>query len=289
MLVGAAAVAVLGSTTLAAAAPQLSAQVLRKYTYVEGTVTVPANSDEMAVATCPKGELPVGGGGYQNIQNTEEDINSSSPLYGYVGKTLWGYWTVDFNNNSSSTTVTGVAVAICAGKGSLTNYSQAEGNFVDVPANGHAQATVTCPSGTVALGGGWIDIGNGTGADYNLDEGASNSAPYGANGWRSYQTAGSDGAKAAALVVCADEPTGWTQVSSSYVVNPANTATAVTVNCPTGTKVLGGGAFNNSSSPLVNIGLTSSLSTLKGWETIENNDSDASESVDAWAVCADVG
>jgi hypothetical protein len=287
MLVGVAVVAVLGSTSVAVAAPQLAAQVLGRYTYAEGTVTVPADSDLSATATCPNGELPVGGGGYQSAQNTKEDINSSYPLDGYVGKTLEGFWVVNFNN-TSSTSITGVAVAICAGKGTMANYSQQEGSFVPVPANGQAQATVTCPSGTVALGGGWINYGNGTGANYELDEGAAASAPFGTNGWRSYVTSGSDGANGAALAVCADEPNGWAQVSSSYVVNPANKATNVFVTCPAGTKVLGGGTFNSSSSPLVNIGLTTSTSSLKGWHSTENNDSNASESVDAWAVCADV-
>lgn len=70
------------------------------------------------------------------------------------------------------------------------------------------------------------------------------------------------------------------------MADPAGTATTVTVACPTGSKVLGGGGFYSSESPLVNIGLTSSLSDLKGWSFTENNDSSSSESVDAWAVCA---
>ena len=88
--------------------------------------------------------------------------------------------------------------------------------------------------------------------------------------------------------ICASQPAGWVQRASSYVTNGANTETSTSVNCPSGTEVLGGGAFNSSSSPLVMIGLTDSLSSLKGWNTAENNNSTSSESVDAWGICANV-
>jgi hypothetical protein len=81
---------------------------------------------------------------------------------------------------------------------------------------------------------------------------------------------------------------GWAEVNSDYVPNPKGTATNVSVNCPAGTEVLGGGPFNSSSDPTVTIGLTTPLSGLKGWHSWEDNASRASESVDEWAVCAKV-
>jgi len=87
-------------------------------------------------------------------------------------------------------------------------------------------------------------------------------------------------------VVCAKKPAGWAQVSSAYKSNPAGTATTVSVKCPAGMNVLGGGPFNSSSDPTVTIGLTASLSGLNGWNSTEDNSSSASESVDEWAVCA---
>jgi hypothetical protein len=245
---------------------------LAGYTYAEARVTVPAKAQAEATAKCPKGDDVVGGGGYQVTQNTKEDLNSSYPNE----RTSW---LVTFNNEASSAD-TGVAVAICVASSSLTDDFIQTGSIVDVPANSTAQATVTCPSGSVSLGGGWVNFGSAV-ADSN---GAS--APLGSNGWRAFPAAGSSATAGYAQNVCAVQPQKWAEVSSSYVVNPSKTVTTVTVPCPKGTKVLGGGDFNDSSSSLVNIGHGSSLSDLDGWSTTENNDSSSSESVDAWAVCA---
>ncbi len=271
MLAGAGALMVLAGTSLASASPQ-PASKLTGYTYKEASVTVPANAQAGATAKCPKGDDVVGGGGYQVTQNTDEDLNSSYPIDRRS-------WSVIFNNGAASSD-TGVAVAICVAASSLTDDFIQTGTVVNVPPNSTVESTATCPSGSVALGGGWYNEGTAV-ADSN---GASD--PLGPNGWRAYPAAGSSATAGFAQTVCAVQPKKWAQVSSSYVVNPSNTATTVTVPCPKGTKVLGGGNFNDSSSSLVNIGHASSFSDLKGWSTTENNDSSSSEAVDAWAVCA---
>jgi hypothetical protein len=97
---------------------------------------------------------------------------------------------------------------------------------------------------------------------------------------------GPDGQAINADVICAAEPAGWAQISSAYKANPADAATNVKVKCPSGTLVLSGGPFNSSSDPEVTIGLTTPLSNLDGWHSVENNNSSADESVDEWAVCA---
>jgi hypothetical protein len=271
VLVGAGAMTVLAGTGLASAAPQ-SASRLTGYTFKESSVTVPADAQAEATAKCPKGDDVVGGGGYQVTQNTQEDLNSSYPINRRS-------WSVTFNNEATSAD-TGVAVAICVAASSLTDDFVQTGSIVDVPPNSSVESSATCPSGSVALGGGWVNEGTDV-ADSN---GASD--PLGPDGWRAYPAAGSTATVGFAQTVCAVQPKKWAQVSSSYMANPSNTATTVTVPCPKGTKVLGGGNFNDSSSSLVNIGHTSSLSDLKGWSTTENNDSSSSEAVDAWAVCA---
>jgi hypothetical protein len=266
-------VASLAGTRAASASPRLAGQLAGEIAE-ESRVTVPAESQADAVATCPQHDAVVGGGGYEVTQNTLEDLNSSEPMDD-------SQWYVEFNNETASPD-TGVAVAICVAASSLADYSIQASAVAEAPPNGTAEATTTCPSGTVALGGGWRNYGTSV-ADNN---GAS--APLGTNGWRVYPSAGSSAAGGTAVGVCAARPKGWAQVSSSYVKNPSDLATEVSVTCPKGTKVLGGGDFNNSSSSLVNIGVTSSLSSLKGWSTTENNDSSSSEAVDAWAVCAKV-
>jgi hypothetical protein len=280
MRVGAATLTVILATTTAslagssvASGSQPRVHRLKGLIVVEGRVTVPAKGQASANATCPEGDYVVGGGGYQVTQNTKEDLNYSVPDD--------SNWIVDFNNQASSSD-TGVAVAICVAGSSLVDYSDTFGAPVIVPAHSTEQATVKCPAGTVALGGGWYNTGG------NVTDSDGASAPLGTNGWRAFpSSANSHAATGQAAVVCAAKPEHWAQVSSSYVANPSNTATSVSVNCPKQTEVLGGGDFNTSISPLVNIGVTISFSDLKGWTTIENNDSSSSESVDAWAVCAE--
>jgi hypothetical protein len=263
---------------IASAAPQVSTLKLKGYTFAEADVSLPANAQGAATASCPSGDKVVGGGGYQVTQGLRQDLNSSYPDAGGTG------WSVYFNNEASSSN-TGVAVAICAAASSLSHYSVHYGALVAVPAGGEGQGTVTCPSGTVSLSGGPDMESAGT----QTYEAANASAPFGTNGWRAYMgSAGADSTQGLAAVVCATEPAGWAQVSSPYVSNPAGKATTATVTCPSGTKVLGGGPFNSSADPSVTIGLTTSVSSLKGWHSSEHNNSSVSESVDEWAVCAQV-
>jgi hypothetical protein len=259
----------------AVAATEVSDLKLKGLTFAEGRVSVPAHGNIGVRASCPAGDRVVGGGGYQVTQGLGEDLNASFP---FPAGRAWGAY---FNNETSSPD-TGVAVAICAAASSMADYSIEGSGEENVPSNGEAQLTVTCPSGTVALGGGGQVSGNETYMAIDA------SAPYGANGWRVYLgSSGSQSATGDVAVVCAREPAGWTQVVSSYVANPAGTATNVTVNCPKGTNTLGGGPFNSSADPTVTVGLTTPLSGLTGWHSVEDNASRASESVDEWAVCAD--
>jgi len=254
-----------------------SSTEVRGYTLEEGRISLPGRSEEYAQADCPNGDKVVGGGGYQVTQGLGVDIASSYP-FGPPGK--GSGWLVNFSNRSSVSD-TGVAVAICGASTSLAHYSVKLGSFATIPAEGQVQATVTCPTGTVSLGGGGIVVGSET---YQAMDA---SAPLGTTGWRTYlSSAGSESTTGRTIVVCATKPTGWAQVSSHYVSNPAHQATNVTVNCPKDTKVLGGGPFNTSTRPTVTIGLTTSQSDLEGWHSVENNASLAKESVDQWAVCA---
>jgi hypothetical protein len=244
------------------------------YDLIEADASVPAGSQGLATAQCPSGDVVVGGGGYQSLQTTQQSLNSSWP-------NSTSSWSVYFNN-AGSTADTGVALAYCVAASSVSDYSLAIGSAVTVPTSSQVQSVVTCPSGTVDLGGGFYN--DATADTY----GAAASAPYGTSGWRTYLVAGPNGSTTGeADAVCVTQPAGWVQRASGYVTNGKGDATSVSVNCPMGTDVLGGGAFNSSSSPLVMIGLTDSLSSRTGWNTAENNNSTSSESVDAWEVCAD--
>jgi hypothetical protein len=279
-VVGLMSLSAIGSLTTAATASagpkmRVASTKVTGYTFAEADVSLPADEEEGVTASCPTGDVVVGGGGFEGTQGLEGDINTSEPS----GSDGTG-WDVFFNNEGTASN-SGVAVAICAASGSLTDYSVQYSAEVTVPADGQAQAVVICPSGTVSLGGGAENVGTET------SDAMDASAPYGTNGWRSYlSSASSDSTDGFAAVVCAKKPSGWKQVSSHYTVNPVGTATAVTVKCPGGRRVLGGGPFNSSTDPAVNIGLTTSATNLKSWHSTENNESSTSESVDEWAVCA---
>jgi hypothetical protein len=261
---------------IASAAPEISSLKITGYTYALGGVSLPPDSQGSATATCPAGDVVVGGGAYQGGQGLGSYLNSSYPDSEGTG------WVVYFDNANSETN-SGTAVAICAAASSLADYSIQYGALVNVPAGGEGQGLVTCPSGTVSLGGG-ADMQTAGTQTYDA---INASAPYGTTGWRAYMgSSGSQSTEGLAAAVCATEPAGWAQVASAYVSNPAGHATTVTVRCPSGTKVLGGGPFNSSAAPTVTVGLTTSLSSLKGWHSAEDNGSSSGESVDEWAVCA---
>jgi hypothetical protein len=262
------------ATAASASAAPASSMKITGLTFVEADVSLPANGYSFTAAFCPDGDVVVGGGGYETTQGLGENISTSVP------NGSGSQWIVGFNNGESFSN-TGVAVAICAASSSLANYSIQYSANVAIPANGEAQGIAACPSGTVSLTGGANVFGDT--ANQAMDA----SAPYGTNGWRVYMSSvGPDGSTGFVRVACATEPKGWAQVSSAYKSNPADTATNVSVDCPAGTDVLGGGPFKSSPSPEVTIGLTTSLSNLEGWHSNEDNNSSTAESVDEWAVCA---
>ncbi len=248
---------------------------LTGYRVTEGQNNVPAKSQEFADAFCPTGDVVVGGGGYAVNKGLEADINSSVPDSDGTA------WTV-FINNKSSTANTVVAVAICAASSSLESYSVQSGTPVAVAAHDVAEAIVTCPTGTVALGGGATNDGRQT------YQALIDSSPDGDNAWQATLTSnGSEGTDGFAAVACATEPAGYTMVHSKTKSNPAGKATTVTAHCPSGTNVLGGGPLNFAPEPYVNLGLTTSLSNLEGWHSAQDNGYSFSEPEYEQAVCAD--
>jgi hypothetical protein len=273
-MLGAGVLAVGVSCVAPVAASAVTTISLKGYTYVEADVSLPADGQGAGVASCPAGDAVIGGGAYQVTAGLRDNINSSYPEDNGSG------WAVNFNNAGPATD-TGVIVAFCATATSLKDYSVQYGALASIPAGGEGQGLVTCPTGTVSLDGGAINGGTKT------YEAMVASAPDGTNGWRTYlASSGTQGTEGQAAAVCATQPSGWAQVASSYKTNPAGKATLVTVNCPGATHVIGGGPFNSSDAPTVTVGLTTSLSTLKGWHSKENNKSTSSESVDEWAICA---
>jgi hypothetical protein len=218
----------------------------------------------------------VGGGGYEGHQELGQDLNSSFPD---PSGTAWTVWA----NDEGPTANTVVAVAICAASGSVEDYSVQFGPMVDVPAGGFGGPSVTCPAGTVDLSGGAQMAGTQTYQAMSASSGAGV-----VDGWDTLlSSSGAEGTEGSAAVVCASQPPGWVQVASTAKRNPAERATTVIATCPRGTRVLGGGLYSTSGSPVSTVGVTTSQSNLEAWHSAEDNAAGFGARVTGWAVCAD--
>lgn len=99
--------------------------------------------------------------------------------------------------------------------------------------------------------------------------------------------AGGTAADFTVYAVCAAPKPGYAVVSHT-VANPAGAQTEATVFCPTGDKVLGGGAFAGSTPLDVNLNESEPFarSSAYGWAVFQNNPSATGEVVRVYAVCS---
>jgi hypothetical protein len=169
--------------------------------------------------------------------------------------------------------------------GNLVNYSVQSAVF-SAPSKADVGGSVSCPSGTVVLGGGVYSEG----APINT------SSPLGGTSttaWQAYVNNIFNGAVSVTVyAVCGAAPNGYALVSSAPIDNPAgNQTTHVVVSCPSGTKVLGGGGALESSD--INVNLSSSLPvkvkvdqvTHYEWRIDANNAGTGDNHAVSYAIC----
>src|SRR5262249_42330025 len=89
-----------------------------------------------------------------------------------------------------------------------------------------------------------------------------------------------------AYAVCGKKHAGYAQVSGIATTVNASSQGSADASCPTGTLVLSGGAFSSSGSTQVNLNSTLPVSTTD-WKSYEDNGSSGTNTVTAYAVCAD--
>jgi hypothetical protein len=126
------------------------------YQLASDSVSIPINSYGESGVACPSGTVPLGGGALiQGAGNSSIELESSSPVPS-VG------WNVQSVNSSFNTYTLDLSVA-CADQAAVAGYVITTSN-VGVPAGGSTTQTVSCPAGTVVLGGGTtaplVDPGN---------------------------------------------------------------------------------------------------------------------------------
>jgi hypothetical protein len=105
-------------------------------------VTNAAQSQTEAVAQCPSGKVPLGGG--EKASNTVQQAQNSSQPFG-------SGWRV-FENNRDTSGHSLVAFAVCAKK--PTGYAMVTSSLIASPGGSQAPGAVFCPAGTVPLSGG---------------------------------------------------------------------------------------------------------------------------------------
>jgi hypothetical protein len=147
----------------------------------------PANTQSLAVALCPLGSLPLGGGAVSTSTSLFVNINTTQPF--------GNEWKV-FENNASTPEVDAEmqAFAIC---GKLPGYNVQVGPPAQNPPVTQIGVEVSCPAGTLPTGGGMISDFSNVGVNLNT------SAPDGST-WVSFEDNSSAFTPSAlATVVCA--------------------------------------------------------------------------------------
>ncbi len=105
-------------------------------------VTNPAGVQSKAVATCPQGTRPLGGGGFTSSASTDNNMNGTAPK----GRT----WVVR-QNNAGTTDATIGAFAVC---GKVHGYRVVKGKPFAVTHGLEAGSFAACPAPTVPISGG---------------------------------------------------------------------------------------------------------------------------------------
>ena len=227
---------------------------------VQVQISIPANSSDNATATCPAGSVVVSGGfaaqSGVRIWHSVKDGNG---------------WRV-FGRNTTGSSRTINVYATClhnSGGSSSIEYSQINANANDI-----TQLDVSCPSGSVITGGGWV-IGSNTQIEiYNSTRLS--------NGWQIYvnNTAG-DTPLINVYAVCLSGVSGSVSTASNTDGQiPANEVNQVEAACPSGTYVTGGGFATN-----IGVIVYNTSKFGNGWQNFGRNTTGTQKSLNTYATC----
>jgi hypothetical protein len=215
-------------------------------------------------ATCPAGTVVVGGG------------FMSSAEVAFVAQYKDGNgWTVMATNTAGSgREVYAYAVCLYNGYGATTTQMDSQ---VTVAGSSLKQALVSCPTGTVATGGGWKV------ADEKVRVYQSVRA---SNGWYIEARNESSAAKSVRVyAVCLSAAGATASEAAQPVTIPGNSPGKAIVTCPAG-KVLAGGGFGaGSGGQLAVHGLSGPWGAGDEWRVYATNASGSAQTLHGRAVC----
>ncbi len=149
------------------------------------------------------------------------------------------------------------------------------GDSVSIPANSNGNTTVSCPSGSVVVSGGFAGSSGVRIWHSTMDSDA--------NGWRVYghnTTASSRSINVYAT--CLHNSGGSSSLEVEHMNVNANGQTNLQVGCPSGSQVTGGGWVIGSTT---SIEIYNSTKIGNGWQIYINNTSGTSPQVNVYAVC----
>jgi hypothetical protein len=162
----------------------------------------------------------------------------------------------------------------------VAKYAIVAGTAISNPAGSQTGATVSCPSGTVALGGGGRLSSSSTSVslndEYPLAKG---------KGWSvDANNASGAGDTVQAYVICGKKPAKYTIVAGPGTAVGASASDEDVAICPSGSTVLGGGGNSSSASTTVNLSGTTAAGN-NAWEARASDTASAQSVITAYAIC----
>lgn len=221
-------------------------------------VIVPAGQARTAVASCPAGREPSGGGG----------VRSGKGLFLTGSAPRGNAWEVKFSNKSGVER-RGAAFVVCTAQ----SHTRVADTPLTVPAHSQSVSSfIRCPGGQVPTGGGWEATGtdvvglrfSGATQSYNVVVFNDSNAVQNFN----------------AVALCsavAHEP----RLGAQITVQPGDEAVA-TANCDPGQVASGGGSFPSGQAF---IGASRALADGTGWQITAENTTGTAQKVTAEALC----
>lgn len=209
---------------------------------------------------CPSGSVVVSGGYAANngvrVWHTRQYGNG------------WGVYATNTTGDSKSLNVYAVCLYNSGGTTDL------EWDYEHINPNNVTQITTSCPAGTLVTGGGWV-----IGTDPHVQIYNSSKLD---NGWQIYvNNTGGNSPQVNVYATCLAGVSGTTDMENNTGNNiPAGDIAHVTVKCPSGSVVTGGGFATNFGVTIYNETITGNI-----WNVYARNTTASTKTLNGYGIC----
>jgi hypothetical protein len=265
-VIGACLLTVAGAATAYASAAPAARTKPAGYKIVSKQFAAPAGVESGGMVRCPKGTVPLGGSAFADSSpQARVNVSASFPI-----GAVWG----GAVKNSSTTESTFHVTAVCAKP--PKGYRVVPSKVVANPSLRQTQASATCPTGTMPLGGGGFTSSAGTDVTMN------GTAPSGRSWIVRENNAGPTDETTGAVAVCGKMP-GYRVVRGKALHLGIGGAGGTFAACPAPTVPIGGGVDAPGS---VGANFQGSFPSGNEWDAFVNNSTEFPISSTAVVVCA---